>query len=388
MKKIFLFLFIFSAEFITCHACLNYYYTLDNEGHFHQQDGIFWHFDKNFNQQKIVAKLSLLEKKLNKEHAYTLLSDYAVGLMKLGKTKEAQEILAVLYKHYPNEYKLASNLGTAYELIGEVDSALKYIKRGLELNPNDHEGSEWIHVKILEAKQKLKKNPNYLQDNTVLQLTDKQMKDKAVSEQIEIQVRERFPFSQSGNDAIMASLMIDLGDAYAHSQSIEYAKAFYDIAKEYYGDKSDKVITRIGDMKKLQHKYADKQLPVLTDYESRNEEQQILKEGEHNRLRGVRYTHIMDDNADSDYEVKWEKINTNVDSLLAKVDITRTAEDIKAAAIKDTSDSLQFVKDEVKEITSTEQKNKSRKSDSVIYYVLAGAIALAIGLYYSLLRKK
>lgn len=53
--------------------------------------------------------------------------------MKLGKADVALEILKELNYHYPNEYKIVANLGTAYELNAELDSALKYIKKGIKL---------------------------------------------------------------------------------------------------------------------------------------------------------------------------------------------------------------------------------------------------------------
>tara|TARA_B110000046_G_C13024495_1_gene413104 strand:+ start:2444 stop:2677 length:234 start_codon:yes stop_codon:yes gene_type:complete len=56
-----------------------------------------------------------------------MLSDYAVYLMKAGRVDESLAILKELNKNLPQEYQIAANLGTAYELNGELDSALFYI---------------------------------------------------------------------------------------------------------------------------------------------------------------------------------------------------------------------------------------------------------------------
>src|SRR5258708_17631923 len=79
-------------------------------------------------------------------------SDYAVSLVYVGKTKEAVELLQALEKEQPGTYVVAANLGTALELLGSNEEALYWIREGLRRNPQSHEGTEWLHAKILEAK--------------------------------------------------------------------------------------------------------------------------------------------------------------------------------------------------------------------------------------------
>jgi hypothetical protein len=47
---------------------------------------------------------------------------------------------------------VAANLGTALELLGNKEEALHWIREGIRRNPQSHEGTEWLHAKILEAK--------------------------------------------------------------------------------------------------------------------------------------------------------------------------------------------------------------------------------------------
>ena len=263
-----------------------------------------------------------------------LLSDYSVCLLKLGKTKEALEILKHLYTHYPNDYKLAANLGTAYELNGQVDSALKYIKRDMQLNPNDHEGSEWVHVKVLETKLALQKDPSYLNNHTVLQLDEKSKHDSATLKQLYIQICERFPFTP-GPDAIMASLFTDLGDIMANIKSIEYAKAYYQISKNYYGNKSPVIDEKIKEMGKLINKYASVQPDYVKPTES---------VGMKHKLGGVAYKTLLDDN-NRGYTVNWAKINTSTSSLLAMVDFTMTEEQAKKAT-DNQNDGLKLIQEQ------------------------------------------
>ena len=80
------------------------------------------------------------------------LSDKGLVLILSGQYGTAIDVYLEIEKQAPNRYSTASNIGTAYELIGENEKALQWIKRSLEIDPASHDNSEWIHVTILEAK--------------------------------------------------------------------------------------------------------------------------------------------------------------------------------------------------------------------------------------------
>ncbi len=337
MKKlissiVFLFAFVLAAN-----ACLNYYYTtFDKEGHTHRVEELLVPFNINFNKEYLANTARTLEKKLQKEHSFMLLSDYAVGLMKLGKTKEALDILVELSAKYPGEYKIASNLGTAYELNDEIDSALKYIRRGIKLNPKDHEGSEWIHVQILLTKKKMAADAMWLSTHSVLELDEKQKKDTKVRDQLLIQLQERFPFSP-GPDAMMASMFIDLGDLYSNTSSVEYALACYEISKNYYGNKSEPVESKIKSTKMLVNKYRDTTLP--------EKEIQDGDRVEHNLLRRVNYKTLLFDNDKSKYEVDWDNVVYDPKTLLAMVNLDMSVKEAREEALKNPSGDLKLIAD-------------------------------------------
>jgi tetratricopeptide (TPR) repeat protein len=97
-------------------------------------------------------------------------ADYASIGIYLGEVPQAIEQLEALEKEKPGESIIASNLGTAYELNGNVEKALEWIKEGIHRNPTDHKGTEWLHVKILEAKLALAHDGNWLKTHSVLEL--------------------------------------------------------------------------------------------------------------------------------------------------------------------------------------------------------------------------
>jgi tetratricopeptide (TPR) repeat protein len=349
-------------------ACLNVHYSLDKEGHFHETEGYREPFAINFDFEKLEKNLLTTEKKLLKEKTYKLLSDYAVYLLKGGKTEEALQIFISLAYHFPDQYELAANLGTAYELSGNPDSALVYIQKGMKLNPNAHEGSEWVHVKILETKIKQKTQPDYLVSNTVLNLSADQEKDPKICDQILIQLHERFPFCP-GPDSIMASLLVDLGDCYANTVSIEIAKGVYELAQKYYGDESESTKNKIAEMKKLSREYDTRSTKIVDEGES-------IKEGT--------FTHkkLMEDFNDPPYEIKWEKINTDVDSLLGIIGLTQVV--FEPAPMPEQADSLTTI-----EAASAEPKTQPTTNDnSLIYFISFGLLALILYILFVVKRNR
>lgn len=356
-------LLLFSLD---VHACLNYYYSIDKEGHLHLAEDILVPFNINFNQKLNVARLKKLETTLRQEHSYALLSDYAVYLLKLGKYKEGLDILVALQQYFPSEYKIAANLGTAYELNGDVENALRFIKLGMQLNPDAHDGSEWVHVRVLETKRSLKQNQEYLKDHTVLSLTEAQEQDSLIRKQINIQVRERFPFSP-GPDPIMASLLIDLGDCYANTESIEFAKAVYEIAKKYYGDQSPELDEKIRSMQRLINKYLNVEPDRDPDLEGMN-----IKIG------SIQYKTLLEDHQREAYTIRWETINTNIDSLFALVDLT---------AAKARLDSLKKAQPDTvaeEEVTASTPPTSDNEVEW-LYAILFASFILA-GLYFLLTK--
>ncbi|MFW1954608.1 type IV pilus biogenesis/stability protein PilW [Acinetobacter guillouiae] len=98
------------------------------------------------------------------------LNDYGVLLIYAHQFDQAIQIFQRIEKSHPNLAKTAANLGTAYELAGQSEKAKYWIEQGMQRDPNLHQGSEWIHVKILDAKIQQQKDSTWIQRHDVLGL--------------------------------------------------------------------------------------------------------------------------------------------------------------------------------------------------------------------------
>lgn len=174
-------------------------------------------------------------------------SDLAVALLKLGEIDEAIELLKWAEANSENEYQIATNLGTAYELAGRNEDALKWIQIGLERNPQSHGGSEWLHENLLKAKIAMASDPDWLESNSVtgLEFGDGDLPAynreasfencpvlvSEIARHLYIQLNERRAFIP-GPDPIVAAMMFDLANAYAIEGTVEDAKPVFAVARE------------------------------------------------------------------------------------------------------------------------------------------------------------
>lgn len=169
--------------------------------------------------------------------------DYAVAKMYLGQYNEAVELLRQLETEKPGEYAVAANLGTAYELSGDNESALKWIREGMQRNQNSHRGTEWLHAKILETKISIAKEPDYLTRHTILDLDAKMIGDHItvsdqsytldkVAEALRYQLEERMQFVKP-TEPVVAALLFDYAAVEAATRTLESAEKLLNLAAEY-----------------------------------------------------------------------------------------------------------------------------------------------------------
>ncbi len=170
-------------------------------------------------------------------------SDYAVALMFLGRSTEAVDLLNKLEREQPGQFFVAANLGTAYELTGNNIEALKWINEGIRRNPKDHEGTEWLHAKILEAKIAQEKDTKYFERHSVLELEPSKlgeqivvagntMTPKELAAAIQYQLGERVQFVKTPDPAV-ASLLYDYAAIEAVTTSIQSAQHILKMATQY-----------------------------------------------------------------------------------------------------------------------------------------------------------
>jgi hypothetical protein len=194
-------------------------------------------------EKSLAGEGAELEERFRGRTEFPLRNKYAVALMYLGRSKEAITLLQQMESEKPGEYSVAANLGTAFELSGDNHNALHWIKEGIRRNFNSHAGTEWLHVKILEAKIAQEKDPNYFQTHSVLNLDPAKIDSGVIVDGSEMQVAqliqalhyqlvERMKFVKPP-DAPVGGLLYDLAVVEAATHTLEAALPILQMATEY-----------------------------------------------------------------------------------------------------------------------------------------------------------
>jgi tetratricopeptide (TPR) repeat protein len=147
-------------------ACMNDY--VPNVAAIERSKSVLEQLQKHTETEPWNVRRGRLRKELAAGGDYKVKNDLATALAHTGEAAEAVTLLEQIETEKPGLYVTAANLGTAYELNGNDEKALEWIKKGIERNPESHEGTEWLHVRILEAKLALKSDTNWLEANSIL----------------------------------------------------------------------------------------------------------------------------------------------------------------------------------------------------------------------------
>lgn len=194
---------------------------------------------------------------VRKSPTFPHLIELSAVLVRFGKFREAVKLLQFVENKYPGRFETASNIGTAYELLGQNEDALKWIREGLKRNPNDHFGTEWLHVHILNAK--LGKLPQQVRGRSILNLDfgndtmpnrPRQLPDGndgkpvslyAMGAALRYQLTERIWFVPAP-DKMIAGMLLDWANLELLAGSVESADVLYEAAIRY-GIKEDRIIS-------------------------------------------------------------------------------------------------------------------------------------------------
>lgn len=207
--------------------------TIDYQGNIVPRGHIFM---EESEYPQILNKLDSLWK-ATKDIDY--LSDYGIILILQKNYQKAKSIYLEIEKIKPNRYSTASNLGTVYELLGENQNAIKWIQKSIQIDPKSHNSSEWLHVKILEAKIK---GESYITSDFFLNtnfgtskypsssLTNKELLE--LRNALYFQLNERVSFIEP-KDKIIAELLFELANIATLTGAKYEAVSIYQQAKEY-----------------------------------------------------------------------------------------------------------------------------------------------------------
>lgn len=91
-------------------------------------------------------------------------------LVLAGKLDDAIKLLEETDAKQPGDARLAASLSTALESKGDLEKALEWSREAFKRDASEHEGSEWVHSRILVAKIALRTNPDWFSNNRVLDL--------------------------------------------------------------------------------------------------------------------------------------------------------------------------------------------------------------------------
>ena len=194
-----------------------------------------------------------------KKPNFFTLTDLSAVLIRFGKLPEAVKLLQFMEQKYPGEYQTASNIGTAYELMGRNEDALKWILEGVKRNPDDHFGTEWLHAEILKAKLGQLQAPS--PGRSILNLDfgndaipqrpaalplGKQGKPRSLFDvgiALRFQLVERIKFV-AAPDPMVAGMLLDWANLEFLAGSVESADVLYDAALRYGSNEAPTITLR------------------------------------------------------------------------------------------------------------------------------------------------
>lgn len=168
---------------------------------------------------------------------------------------------------YPGRHQTAANLGTALELMGRDALALRWIRLGIRRDRREHEGTEWLHSRILVAKLALKDNPRFLDGRSVAGVVfdavvvpplptayphgndGRPVEPHELERAFAYQLRERLPFVKP-KDPVVANLLSDWATLNLAGGPIENAEALYRLAERYGMERTPLMVERLEDIRR------------------------------------------------------------------------------------------------------------------------------------------
>lgn len=255
-----LFLFVPAA-----HACINSVGT-DHRGNrfmpsFYTGEALLASLTSREGKAHSIKNTGQIIASAQKKPDFHSLTELAINTIYHGRYDAAIRLLLALEKRYPGHHETAANLGTALELSGRDQLALRWIRIGIQRNAQEHYGTEWLHARILEAKLESARTPGYLDTHSVAGLhfdpalipsIPKDMpngndgtptKPWQVNQALNYQLHERLQFVRA-SDPIVANLLLDWATLNLAGGSLESAEGLYDLAFKYGATRTPLVAAR------------------------------------------------------------------------------------------------------------------------------------------------
>jgi tetratricopeptide (TPR) repeat protein len=165
--------------------------------------------------------------------------DYGALLVYRKEFAQAEEIFAKIIQKWPDKYEACANYGTILEVNGKLEEALKWLKKAIEISPNSHEGSEWLHLAIIEdkiANRKTVQGPALTGQDFGEEAEPKPVVSKQATRKLQrdlfYQLNERMTFIEP-KDPYIAALLFELGNACLLLDDRKSALKNYEAAQRY-----------------------------------------------------------------------------------------------------------------------------------------------------------
>lgn len=160
-------------------------------------------------------------------------------LIVLGRYSEAIEQFKEIDSIQPGRYSTYSNMGTAFEMMGNNTEALQWIEKALKADPKSQQSSEWIHINILKTHLKGDRSISSMnligkdfgnEESPKSHLTPDEL--KTLRTQLYDQLNERISLIKP-KDKVIAQLLFDLGNVTFLEGKKKDAMEEYQLAKDY-----------------------------------------------------------------------------------------------------------------------------------------------------------
>jgi hypothetical protein len=91
-------------------------------------------------------------------------ADLGALYVRLGDAGRAVEVLRSAQRDYPQHFRIVANLGTAWQLQGDLDQAAACLQQAVELAPGKLEKAEQYHLKLVRLRQREPRGSDGLDD--------------------------------------------------------------------------------------------------------------------------------------------------------------------------------------------------------------------------------
>jgi hypothetical protein len=92
------------------------------------------------------------------------LADLGALHVRLGEVAKAVEVLRTAQREYPNHFRIAANLGTAWQLHGDLEQAATALQQAIRLAPGKWQKAEEYQLKLIRFRQRQPKDSQDLDD--------------------------------------------------------------------------------------------------------------------------------------------------------------------------------------------------------------------------------